>query len=78
MINFSKPFSTFEDGILNGATCYIMQEQEDYEEAQEILSGLPDKCLDKYEIQAHLANKGIWFSSLSLEHQRQLIDDFTR
>ena len=55
-----------------------MQEQEDYEEAQEILSGLPDKCLDKYEIQAHLANKGIWFSSLSLEHQRQLIDDFTK
>ena len=56
MINFSKPFSTFEDGIFNGATCFIMQEQEDYEEAQEILSELPDKGLDKYEIQAYLAN----------------------
>ena len=78
MIDFLKPFSTFEDGILNGATCYIMQEQEDYEEAQEALRKLPRKCLDKYEIQAYLANKGIWFSSLSLEHQRQLIDDFTR
>lgn len=84
MIDFSKPFSTFEDGKLNGATCYIMQsaqEQEEYNEAIEILSEAVNEkghlLKDKYEIKSILSDAGIWLDGFSYSTKERIIREFT-
>ncbi len=81
MIDFSKPFSTFEDGILNGATCYIMQEQQDYEDAIECLTEAVNEkghlLKDKYEIKYVLSQAGIWLDGISPSTKEKIIREFS-
>lgn len=85
-IDFSKPFSTFRgargfNGEFNGATGIIMQEDEDFNKAKNTLKeyvksyGLLE---DKNEVEYVLS---IFHQSLDVlfpEHQKQLVDDYTR
>lgn len=80
------PFNTFNNdptynGDLNGATVMIMQEQEDYDKANNTLKEyvksyglLENKNEVKYVLSIFHQSLDVLFP----EHQKQLVDDYTR
>ena len=80
------PFNTFNhdpayNGDLNGATVMIMQEDKDYNKANNTLKeyvksyGLLE---DKSEVEYILSIFHQSLDALFPEHQKQLVDDYTR
>lgn len=81
MFDIKDPFSTFKDGKLNGATAMIMQEDEDFQNADYALKiyvksyGLLE---NEDAVKYLLSILKLRFEDLSPGHQRQLIDKYTR